>query len=194
MQASLQRFPAAGLLDLLRLATPRVSSDLALDGAVSLQLACCTPPAWLTAADLSITQATLTQAGIPFVAAQNVSGSLVNGALAIQPIALDLGGLKPVQLGANLTWTGYTLHLTGPAQRQRLQQLAQALPPFGDGLASFYVGPTPSDSKSPGPTSTDPVTLDLIATRPWVGLQTSPQQWSPAPSIKPTPTRKHTRH
>ena len=179
LTATLRQVPASGLLDLLRLATPRIAPDFAFDGTLSAQLTCCQPGEWVSSANLSITDATLTQANAPPFSSPsltpNLTAAWANHQLQFAPIFLDLGGPRPVQLGAVVTPTGYQLTLTGLAQRTRLQQLATALPPFGDGLQPFYTPATP-----------DPVNLNLQATRPWTG----PQQWSSVAAPRPSPIHK----
>lgn len=174
LQASLRQFPAAGLLDILRLVSSRVSPDLTLDGSVNLRAACCQGPAWLTAADLSIGSASLTRGSAAF-AAQDVTGTLAGGAVAVQPIALHLGAPTTAQIAATIGWSGYTLHLSGPATTGGLHDLAAALPPFADGLPDF-----------PAPEPSTPLMLDLSATRTWNG----PQQWTAPAPAKPLPLRR----
>lgn len=83
--------------------------------------------------------------------------------LTLRPTTLTLDGKEPAQIEGHFDRSGYRLHLTGPATPSRLLALAQALPPFGEGLPAIL--PTTE-------TATSPTQLDLTATRTWSGVQT----------------------
>jgi AsmA protein len=81
----------------------------------------------------------------------------------LAPTPLLLGGHDPATLEGQFDLAGYTLHLTGQATSARLQTLARALPPVGDGLLKAL----PENHPSSGP-----FRIDLTATHPWWGQQT----------------------
>jgi AsmA protein len=81
----------------------------------------------------------------------------------LAPTPLLLGGHDPATLEGRFDDAGYTLHLVGSATADRLQSLAHALPPLGDGLLQAL----PTDHPA-----TIPFHIDLTATRPWQGPQT----------------------
>ena len=182
LQVTLQQFSASGLLDVLRLLTPRVAPALQLGGTVSAQLTCCDSDDWIKSGHLEIAQAALTLPNASPFLSSDVSADWKPGpngqpgTLEMPSVPLDLGGTRPALLAARLSREGYNLQLTGPAQRTRLQQLATALPPFGDGLQDFY-----------DPTQPDLLTLNCIANRPWDGTQ----QWQVPEILQLPPTRKH---
>lgn len=86
---------------------------------------------------------------------------------------LLLGGREPAVIEGHFDSTGYTLHLSGGVTQGRLQELARALPPLGDGLVAALPEIRPA---------TGPFHIDLTATRPWRGQQTWRQTFpQPAP-------------
>lgn len=81
----------------------------------------------------------------------------------LAPTPLFLGGHDPATLEGHFDEAGYTIHLTGTATAERLQSLARALPPLGDGLLQAL---------PPDHPATTPFRIDLTATREWHGPQT----------------------
>jgi AsmA protein len=121
------------------------------------------------------------------------------------PVTLPLGGKQPATLEGHVDDTGYTLHLTGTVLCANLLELANAVPQFGEGLkelldkiapaAPAAAPPTPatSDSGQPAQSGTapdpiltsDPIHIDVSATRAWGGAQTWNQTTPAAPSRHP---------
>jgi len=100
----------------------------------------------------------------------------------LAPTQLLLGGHDPAAIDGHFDATGYTLHLAGNATMPRLQALAQALPPLGDGLLKALPASHPA---------TAPFHIDLTATRPWQGTQT----WTePTRSNQSPSSRRHLSH
>ena len=165
-QLDLKDFPAAGLLELLHVASNRVSPTLTASGAANGQITCCAAPG----GQLSVRQATLGLAGeTPFLA-QDVSANLADAQWTL-PVALNLGGKDPAVLLVHADRSGYTLRLTGLVLHKRLEELATALPQFGDGL---------DDLLDAAPEGDQPIHLDAIAHRTWGGEQTWIQAAEPA--------------
>ena len=79
----------------------------------------------------------------------------------LEPVSLELGAREPAVLDGYVDGTGYTLHLTGMATLDRLQEMAQAVPQLGEGLLDAL------------PRVHDPRLLRFIltATRQWGGTQ-----------------------
>jgi len=101
----------------------------------------------------------------------------------LAPISLMLGGHDPAVLEGAFDASGYTLHLSGNVTVPRLQALAAAIPPLGEGLLKALPHDRPA---------TDPFHIDLTATRHW----RAPQTWSAnnpqRPSATPHHRRRHT--
>lgn len=176
LQAQLTGFPAAGLMDIVHLASARVAPTLSLAGTLDAHATCCNPETWLNSADFTITKAVLAEAGATPYLSSTITGQWQNGILQIAPLPLDLGGVKPAQLAIRLGETGYFLSLAGPAKRDRLQSLSAALPQLGDGLDE-----SPSNSQD--------LNLNLISNRDWRG----PQTWSPPEIISFAPVKHKAR-
>ena len=108
------------------------------------------------------------------------------------PIQLPLGGRQPATLEGHFDAPGSTLHLTGTALPARLLALGDAIPQLGDGLRQLLEPasvPVASAAATPPPavksdTQSEPIHIDLTATRPWGG----PQTW-----IETTPPPPHAR-
>ena len=108
------------------------------------------------------------------------------------PIQLPLGGRQPATLEGHFDAHGYTLHLTGTAIPARLLALGDAIPQLGDGLRKLLEpapGAAASAAATPSPavksdTQSEPIHIDLTATRHWGG----PQTWR-----ETTPPPPHTR-
>jgi AsmA protein len=109
----------------------------------------------------------------------------------LAPISLPLGGKQPATLEGRIDATGYTLHLAGPVQIARLLALGDAIPQLGDGLRQL-LEPAPADARPVQPRNssaeptTEPIHLDLTATRAWGG----PQVWH---QTTPPPAHPHKR-
>jgi AsmA protein len=99
-------------------------------------------------------------------AAQPASGSPRDNApgFTLAPTSLLLGGRDPAVLTGHFDRFGYTLHLLGNVTAPRLQALASALPPLGEGLLKAL---------PPDHPVMEPFHVDLTATRSW----RSPQSW-----------------
>ena len=117
----------------------------------------------------------------------------------LAPITLPLGGAYPAILTGGLDDTGYSLHLAGSLSLDQLFALGDAIPQFGDGLRRAFAGKegTAADNRNAEsaasvtttrghrieepqkPTPSEPVAVDLLASRKWGGaqvwLQASPQ-------------------
>jgi AsmA protein len=185
--ATLSGVPASGLLDVLRLASARISPELTAGGTVSGKFTCCGPISGASKAGrwsavdghFAIEKAALALGkSTPFVNG-DVAADLAGGQLAIHPVAFDLGAPQPAMLDGSVDADGFTLHLAGLAMRSRLMQLAQALPPFGDGLDAVL--PPESDPE----TGETPIRIDLTSSRTW----TTGQTWTTAP-VRPVKSRK----
>ena len=161
------------LLDLLRIASSRVSPDLSLSGNLSGQLS-----GWAGAnGDLRIAKARLVAGdGKPFVEG-DIGGAFAGQQLTFEPILLDLGGPQPTLLDAHIDPSGYAMHLSGTVLRTRLLELAKALPQFGDGLEEAL--PAASDEEGP-------LRVDLVSNRNWAGVQT----WSAETTRVPKKARR----
>jgi AsmA protein len=107
----------------------------------------------------------------------------------LSPVSLPLGGKQPAVLEGRFDATGYTLHLTGSALPARLLALGDAIPQIGDGLRPL-LEPTsgaPSSAQKSSSEATEPIHLDLTATRQWGG----PQIWRQ--TAAPVSTHPHHR-
>jgi AsmA protein len=102
----------------------------------------------------------------------------------LAPVSIPLGGKQPATLEGHFDATGYTLRLTGSALPTRLLALGDAIPQLGDGLRPLLEpsAPTPPSSTGSATHETEPIHLDLTATRSWGG----PQTW-----YRTTPTPPH---
>jgi hypothetical protein len=117
--------------------------------------------------------------------------------LTISPVPLGLGGPTPASLAFVCTGLLCQMHLSGPALRSRLLQLAAALPQFGDGLETALPplpdAPKPDASLTPAssPEPEQPLHVDLIATRTLGGGQI----WQTVPEARvPPPLHHRARH
>lgn len=114
---------------------------------------------------------TADQPSRPQPSAPTASGTTPSFILA--PTALVLGGREPAKLEGTFMASGYSLHLSGSVTAARLQALAAALPPIGDGLMKALPPDHPTN---------EPFHIDLTATKRWH----SPQTWvANAPSQPP---------
>lgn len=182
-EASFTAVPASGLLDVLRLTSKRVSPDLTAGGGISGKLACCAADGWSAiSGHLAIDKASLALGkDTPFVDT-DVAGDISNGALLVQPVALDLGAPQPAMIDGRIDANGLALHLAGPVMRDRLLQLAAALPPFGDGIeAALPAAPAAGTVEAP-------IRIDLTANRTW----TTGETWT-ATATKPAKGRRPAR-
>ncbi len=181
---------AAGLLDVLRIATDHIAPDLHAAGTISGDLHCCEqglPNASGTASSNNLRVAL--NGAKPFLDHAGLHGSLRAETLTLDPLPLDLGAAQPAMLTLAADRTALHLLLTGPALRARLADLAQALPPFGEGIDTVLPA-TPAPA-APGPAAPEsPIRLNLTAIRPWG----APQIWTEAipPRTKPK-SRRHPR-
>ncbi|HEU4637180.1 MAG TPA: AsmA family protein [Edaphobacter sp.] len=102
----------------------------------------------------------------------------------LSPVSLQLGGREPATLEGSFTASGYSLHLSGNVTAPRLQALAAAVPPVGDGLMKAL----PLDHPA-----SDPFRIDLTASKRW----RTPQVWTAnATAAQPAGrarSRRHTR-
>ncbi len=181
--ANLTAVPASGLLDVLRLTSTRVSSDLTAGGGISGKLTCCAADDWSAlSGHLAIDNAALALGNDKPFLSGSVAGDLAHGALLVQPVELDLGAAQPALLDGRIDASGLTLHLAGPVMRTRLLQLAAAVPPFGDGIEAALVTAPPSG------TIEAPIRIDLTANRTW----TTGETWAPT-ATKPAKGRRPAR-
>ncbi len=177
-QVILKDVPLSGLLDGLRVASPRVGPSLAASGRLAADVSCCA-----TAADGSFPAGSfaLTETRVALGNGQPVVQGEVPGAfgaageLVLGPLPLELGGATPAILLVTGSRTGYRMRLTGPLVRSRLLALAAALPQFGDGLAEAL----------PAGDGEVPVRVDVQSARPWGGAQT----WTAVP-VPPAPVKR----
>jgi hypothetical protein len=79
----------------------------------------------------------------------------------LAPTLLELGAKEPAVLEGRIDRTGYSLHLTGMATTERLLDLGEAIPQFGDGLADAL----------PMSRAAGPFKVDMVANRNWGGVQ-----------------------
>jgi AsmA protein len=102
----------------------------------------------------------------------------------LTPVSLPLGGKQPAVLEGRFDAYGYTLHLTGSALPARLLALGDAIPQLGDGLRPLLepTSDSPLPTQKPSAEATDPIHLDLTATRLWGGPQTWHQTAAPPPA------------
>jgi AsmA protein len=180
LAAQANRLPLGMLLDGLRIASPRVGSNLSASGELSGSAVCCGSPEDNTLS-FSIARAKLADGDQPPFLDDDVHGQAAAGAVLAGPVELDLGAPAPALLEWRADWHGYTLRLTGAALPSRVWALAGALPQFGDGLEQILTAPAdPAVAPSP---AEQPVRIDATATRSWFGGQS----WTAiaAPAAKP---------
>ena len=160
LTGELKNVPAAGVLDLMRLVSARISPALTLEGAISGQVKCC-GTGWLEDGSLRLKKARLAfGAGLPLVEG-DVTGTVANGVLTVNPVAVNLGGTVPASIDGYVDAGGYGVRVNGPVARARVMELGEALPQFGDGLeASLPV---------------DAGTMNVVGTRVWSGAMV----WGP---------------
>jgi hypothetical protein len=102
------------------------------------------------------------------------------------PVELDLGGKQPAVVEGSFDAKGYTLHLSGTVVHERLVELAKAMPQFGDGLMAAVEGESSSDTgEADSVQSSEPMPIDLTATRVWGG----PQVWAATTVAPPVRAR-----
>ncbi|HEY0163171.1 MAG TPA: AsmA family protein [Edaphobacter sp.] len=204
-QLSASELPASRLVTLMRATSPRVPSDLTAAGALTGTLtyspaagknAQHTAARWqgqFTLAEAKLSNdgdkaSTLlstdvhlhTASNEPPTRHRNAAPSPAAHGLLLPPTPLLLGGRDPATLEGRFDSTGYILRLSGNATASRLESLAQALPPLGDGLLKA----PPQDYPT-----TAPFHLDLTATRTWHGQQI----WAISPEQSPKATKPHIR-
>ena len=154
LTGELKEVPAAGVLDVMRLVSARISPELTLGGTVSGKVKCC-GTGWLEDGSLTVDKARLAlAAGAPFVDG-DVKGTVANGVLTVAPVAMNLGGNAPATVDGHVDTGGYGVRVVGPVTRARVMELGGALPQFGDGLESSL------------PVEAGPV--NLVGTRGWSG-------------------------
>lgn len=182
--ATLTGAPAAGLLDVMRLSSTRISPDLNAGGIITGTLDCCVKPAngesgWAAfSGEFAIEKASLSFKKEQALIDSDVTSDVGNGQLTVHPVALEVGAPQPAMLDGHIDATGISLHLAGPALRSRLLQLAAVLPPFGDGLE----GALPAASTG---TVEAPIRIDLTLSRSW----TTGPTWS-ATVVRPVKRRR----
>ncbi len=152
------------LMDALRVASARVSPELAAGGMVSGSWNCCGEGAGLgSSGEVVLSHLRVSLAGKPVHEEdEEIPGTLAGDTATMQPIALDLGGPQPALLSVAADAGGVTMKLSGSALPSKLLAFGKALPQFGDGLG--LVAPVPA----PG-TVEVPVKVDLVGTRVWSG-------------------------
>ena len=180
--ATLKNLPLQGLLDVLRLVTPRVAPELTLAGKLTGALT------FAGAADVSgslvTSDAQLALDDAPPFVDGGVAAEIAPAEVILRPIGLRLGAAAPAALDAHLNSLGLTMHLSGAVTRARVLQLAAALPLFGDGLAEAL--PPPATAPG-GSDATEPaMRVDLVSSRPWGGAQS----WTAVTPAKPSVRRK----
>jgi hypothetical protein len=209
-RVNLNGLPAVSLLDWVHILSSRTPSDLVAIGTLtgSLQSQPGLIYRWkqwptLTDTNLQATNLSLqsaeanlpaTQFGditlqttpptpAPTPAAKNRKSPAASQAapgLYLLPTTIDLGAPDPATLQGHIDSTGYTLHLTGSVLPSRLVALGKAIPAFGDNL---------DEALPTGPDPTNPIHIDLTATRPWGGIQ----QWQDTSSHPAIPTHRKPR-
>jgi AsmA protein len=135
------------------------------------------------------------------------SAAIAPDSFDLLPIPLPLGGKDPATLECHLDDTGYSLHLSGSALSARVLDLGHTIPQLGDGLKDFLqksglLPPAPAEPASaprggtrgsvpdapapnaPAPES-QPVPINLTATRTWGSGQVWRQNATPAPRPRP---------
>ena len=188
LEATVTALPASALLDAARLLTPRISPDLTLAGSVAAHFTCCTPGQWLSGGDFTIAQAVLSADTTPFYTG-DLSAISPGAGITLGPLALDLGGLKPVQLQASFSANDYSLSLEGPAHRDRLTTFAAALPLLGDILPG-----APKTTPTASAPDAVPVSQDVNLSRTASGHWGDPFVWDETKATHPpAPPRKHRR-
>lgn len=186
--ATINGVPAGTLLDAVRLASPRISPDVTAAGTLSGRLFCCAKSdqhsdLWSAVTGrLEIDTGTLAIGKPKPFGITNAVGEVGGGRVTVHSVPLDLGAPQPAMLDGYIDTMGFTLHLTGPAMRTLLSELATALPPFGDGLDAVL--PPAANTEAPE----TPIRLDLTATRNW----STGQIWA-ATEAKPVKRRRGSR-
>jgi len=207
--------PAATLLDWLRVASPRVSPDIAAAGALTGSLTRDAPDNGTGAfsgrfklqggslaggpigdSAIALGDVVIASAAPAEVAPQPARANRryakppaaprpVPGEFVFAPATLTLGGKEPALLEGRFDRNGYTLHLAGNVLPSRLMALAAAIPQFGDGLKSAL----PAASPVSGPQTKElPIHIDLTSARVWGGEQS----WAKTPA-KPVKTTRNRR-
>ncbi len=181
LDGTVANLPADRLLAALRLVSQRVPAELVAGGQLSGQFSCCATPE----ATFHIPSAQLALPNVqPFLTGADLDGQFSAGELTVSSVALDLGGSAPATVDVQADRAGLRLHLTGSVLRSRVLAFASALPQFGDGLGEILPAQTEPES-----TPELPMHVDLVATRPWLGVQT----WTVATVARTPSRRKHLR-
>ena len=188
IEARWTNVPVTSAIDLLREASPRVSSELEGSGIITGALTCCDGKTVLSPTGaFTVQHSRLAFDGKPLrpVEDPEILGELNGAKITLEPIELSLGGTQPAVLSLQTDDSGSRMHLTGTALRSRLLAFGLALPQFGDGLeAALPDVPRPAPTAKglePVKTAETPIKLDLVSYRAWTGAQT----WSPAPHAAP---------
>jgi hypothetical protein len=185
-EATWKDVAAGGVLDALRLATPRIAPELRLGGTLAGHVACCDTGGSLQRGQVQMHAARFAIGDqAPFVDGDvggEISGPPEAMRVTLHPIALQLGAPVPATLEMHLDRGGYGMHLTGQVLRSRLMQVAVALPQFGDGLEAALPPAATSESVEA------PIRVDLVSTRTWAGGQS----WSAA-TVRPQQGRRRTK-
>ncbi len=181
LDGTVANLPADRLLAALRLVSQRVPAQLMAAGQLSGTFSCCASPE----ATFHILSAQLALPNVqPFLTGVGLDGQFSAGEWTVGSVPLDLGGSTPASLDVQADHAGLRFHLTGSVLRSRLLAFASALPQFGDGLRDALPAQTDPELV---PALEAPIHVDLIATRPWLGVQT----WTLAPVARTPARRKH---
>ena len=187
LDATWTNIPASALLDTLRVATDHIAPGLHAAGTFSGVLHCCEQSGETASGSVSGANLRLTlDTSKPLLDHADLTGLLDAGTLTLEPLSLDLGEPDPATLTVSADRVALHMHLSGSALRSRLTALAQALPPFGEGLdtALRAIPQTPpSAGPHPVPASETPLHLDLTAAHPW----DAPQLWTQAVPTRTKP-------
>jgi AsmA protein len=184
--------PAGTLLEWLRIASPRVSPELAATGLLTGSLTRKTAGGFYSGhlgvtgatiaggaigdSPITLGDVTLGTAATAEAPAHPASGSRNRtkapttsetsaGEFVMAPATLTLGGKEPALLEGRFDRNGYSLHLYGNVLPSRLMALAGSLPQFGDGLRAVLPAPTVPPAKEL------PTHIDVTSTRLWGGEQ-----------------------
>jgi AsmA protein len=107
----------------------------------------------------------LRSANAPLHPRSQAGGTSRTTSFVLEPVPLQLGGHDPAMIEGTFTVSGYSLHLTGNVTTPRLEALAGAVPPLGEGLMKALPENHPVNA---------PFHIDLTATKHWH----SPQTWA----------------
>jgi AsmA protein len=162
--------PASTVINWLRIASAKISPDIAatgtLTGSMTYDGAVAHP--WtgqvlLHNASLKTVRSDVDSLLAGDVALRAVAPTSANSRLALQlmPVAVALGGRDPATLEGHFDDNGYTLHLTGMATEARMQEFATAMAPLGTGL----VDPPPPAAEGTAVTETAAAPVAATAER-----------------------------